>query len=114
MSRLVDSMASNEKDDLDVLIARAIYSAYCPLNMTENAGWIAFFFKWWPSYKLPSKYLISNKLLDAEFERVESEVKIKIASASSIALQCDGWSNIQNKSIVNFILTTPKPIFFFL
>jgi len=64
MSTFVDSMASIEKDNLDVLMARAIYSANCPLNMTENAAWISFFKKLRPSFNLPSRYSISKKLLD--------------------------------------------------
>jgi len=25
---------------------------------------------------------------------------------------CDGWSNIRNESIINFVITTPKPVFY--
>nr|CAI5846841.1 unnamed protein product [Callosobruchus analis] len=39
-------------------------------------------------------------------------VEQKIAQADSVAIMCDGWSNIRNESIVDFILTTPTPVLY--
>ncbi|CAH1967940.1 unnamed protein product [Acanthoscelides obtectus] len=39
-------------------------------------------------------------------------MQIKISEANALGLQCDGWSNRRNESIINFIITTPTPIFF--
>ena len=36
----------------------------------------------------------------------------EITNSQSLALTCDGWSNIRNESIVNFIITTPEPLLF--
>lgn len=34
------------------------------------------------------------------------------AAAQSVGLMVDGWSNIRNDSILNFVVTTPKPFLF--
>lgn len=33
------------------------------------------------------------------------------AQSKYLSLQCDGWSNIRNEGIINFIICTPKPYF---
>ena len=35
----------------------------------------------------------------------------KIAGADCVALMCDGWSNIRNEAIINFIVSIPQPVF---
>ena len=29
-----------------------------------------------------------------------------------LSLQCDGWSNRRNEAIINFMITTPEPVFY--
>lgn len=36
----------------------------------------------------------------------------KVNKAFTLGIQCDGWSNIRNQSVINFILTTPEPVMF--
>ncbi|XP_031330393.1 uncharacterized protein LOC116161248 [Photinus pyralis] len=61
---------------------------------------------------MPSRYQISNKLLNDEYESIKFDVYAKIKQASTVAIQCDGWSNIRNEAVINFIVTTPKPVLF--
>lgn len=39
-------------------------------------------------------------------------VEEQIAAAHCVAIMCDGWSNVRNESIINFVVTTPKPILY--
>uniref|UniRef100_A0A6P7FVL0 Uncharacterized protein LOC114331563 n=4 Tax=Diabrotica virgifera virgifera TaxID=50390 RepID=A0A6P7FVL0_DIAVI len=55
--------------------------------------------------------MLSNRLLTEEYERVEVQVNDKIKQADNLSLQCDGWSNLRNESVINFIVTTPEPLF---
>lgn len=34
-----------------------------------------------------------------------------INESNSLSIMADGWSNIRTESIVNFVITTPTPIF---
>ncbi|VEN58241.1 unnamed protein product [Callosobruchus maculatus] len=60
--------------------------------------------------------VLDNLIKDLDFQQeytsVHAFVEQKIAQADSVAIMCDGWSNIRNESIVNFILTTPTPILY--
>jgi len=65
------------------------------LSFTENVYWQKAFKKIRPCLKLPTRYHLSNKLLDAEYNKVENNVTAKINRARFLSLQLDGWSNIR-------------------
>lgn len=72
LSRFFDSVTHSENDELDKLLARAIFASAAPLQLVENPYWSLFFSKIRPSYKIPSRYRISNGLLNNEYEHVKS------------------------------------------
>lgn len=55
---------------------------------------------------------MSNSLLDAEYGRVKIDMNKKINDSVALALVVDGWSNILGKGVLDFIVTTPLPIFY--
>uniref|UniRef100_A0A6P7GXR6 Uncharacterized protein LOC114348106 isoform X1 n=1 Tax=Diabrotica virgifera virgifera TaxID=50390 RepID=A0A6P7GXR6_DIAVI len=42
---------------------------------------------------------------------MRADLSSDLALAKNLHLQCDGWSNIQKKSIVSFVISKPEPIF---
>ncbi|XP_043471438.1 uncharacterized protein LOC122504404 [Leptopilina heterotoma] len=62
--------------------------------------------------KKPSRHKLSEPLLKTEFRIVQQDVFTKVAEASVVGIQCDGWSNRRNESIINVIVTTPEPVFY--
>ncbi|XP_050064322.1 uncharacterized protein LOC126553204, partial [Aphis gossypii] len=107
-----DKINENEQKNIDILLARSIYASSSPLNLVENAYWKEFFKKIRPAYCPPSTYIISHRLLDDEYKRVKECTNNNILNASVLGIMCDGWTNLRNESIVNFVVTTPNPIFF--
>ncbi|XP_034939600.1 uncharacterized protein [Chelonus insularis] len=107
-----DKMSKKDEDSLQELLAEAIYASGTPLCITENPYWLKFFNALRPSFNLPSRNQISNNLLDSVFVRTQNMVNEKIESATTVGVQCDAWSNIRKKGIINFIVTTPAPVFF--
>lgn len=106
-----DRMNYNDQKQAELLLARAIYTSSTPLSIVESDRWKLFFQFLRPSFQLPSRYQISHKLLEEEYIRLHNEVELCIASATNLSIQCDGWSNLRNESILNIIITTPKPVF---
>lgn len=112
LESFADRITPAEQSEIDTALARAVFASGAPLSMTENVYWQAAFRKLRPAYSLPSRYSLTNTLLNAEYSRVNTSVNEEIASAQSLGLMCDGWSNIRNESIINFVVTTPKPVFY--
>ena len=107
-----DHITPDQQNEIDPLLARAIFASGAPLSLTENVYWQSAFNKIHPAYSLPSRYKLTNTLLHAEYTQVSITVNEEIATAQSLALICDGWSNVRNESIINFVVTTPKPVFY--
>lgn len=84
-----------------------IYATGTPFSVEENMHWHSFFKKWRPSLKMHFHYLLSNKILDSKYQKVEKNIQMKIFEAISLGLHCDGWSNRRNEAILNDIITTP-------
>jgi len=63
--------------------------------MTEHPEWVTFINYIRPSYTLPSRHIISNRLLDEEYREIKDKVKSMIEEAHTVGLQCDGWTNIR-------------------
>ncbi|XP_050509717.1 uncharacterized protein LOC126886742 [Diabrotica virgifera virgifera] len=105
-------MTPEQKVKADELLSRAIYSSQAPLALVENIQWQKLFKFLRPAYQIPTRHLVSGPLLDSEHLRVKAMVSENIAGAHSVGLMVDGWSNIRNEAVPNFVVTTPKPFLF--
>ena len=70
----------------------------------------AFFDAIQPAYVVPSRYKISEPLLDSEY-KIKVETVTTIAASDSVRLMCDLWCNNRNKPTINFVVSQLKPIF---
>lgn len=104
-------MKHNLQLELDDMLSKAIYVSGTPLAIVEHPLWQEFFKRLRPSYKLPTRKKVSSTLLDSQYGKMKAAVDDEIKSASVLHLQCDGWSNVRNEPILNFIITQPKPFF---
>ena len=64
------------------------------------------------AYETPSRYVLSNCLLDDECARMKQIVGhyLKNSPAGSFTITCDGWKNIKKDPVVNIMIATPRPI----
>lgn len=91
------------------MLGNAIYASGLPLSFLDNIYWKKLFEKIRPV--LPS-YQLLNKLLDSEVNGIKCFVEKLIVRSHYLGLMGDEWSNIRNESIINFVITTPKPVFY--
>lgn len=93
-------------------MARAVYTTGVPLSLVEHPLWNELFHKLRPAYKLPSRKILSTTLLEKELSLVKQQVDDNIKSSGNLNLALDGWSNIRNEGILNFVVYTPNPYFY--
>ena len=80
--------------------------------MVDNLLWKSFFNAIRPAYVVPSRYKISEPLLDSEYDKIKVEIVATIVSSDSVGLMCDEWSNIRNELIINaVVITSPNQYF---
>lgn len=99
------------QQELNELLSKAIFVSGAPLSLFEHPLWEEFFAKLRPSFELPSRKQISTALLDFHYEKTKKMVDDEVKNSNVLHLQLDGWSNIRNESIINFVVTQPKPLF---
>ncbi|PKC03410.1 hypothetical protein RhiirA5_423780 [Rhizophagus irregularis] len=58
------------------------------------------------------KTSLSTTLLDDVYDNTKNEMNELINSANNICLISDGWSNMMQEHWTNYIITTPRPVFF--
>lgn len=100
------------QEEYNTLLSRAIYASGTPLQIVENQYWQAFFTRLRPAWKIPTRAAVSTRYMEREYASIQKSVNTKVHEAMSIGLMCDGWTNIRRQSIVNFVLTTPEPVFY--
>ena len=106
-----DSMSSHESKQVDLLFAKAIYCSAAPLSMFATPHWEQFFHRLRPAWNPPSAFKLSNSLLDEWTGKVSEESIVRFSSAPVLAMLSDGWSCVSGDSHIQFLMTTPKPVF---
>jgi len=111
LKSFIDSISLDLKTAADEALARAAFATAIPLCTFQHPLWIKAFSILRPAYKPPTAYNLGGKLLQNEYERIMTETHQKINEAASLAIMTDSWTNIKGESIVNFMISTPKPMF---
>ncbi|GES88548.1 uncharacterized protein LOC113010419 [Rhizophagus clarus] len=102
---------SNEKEEIDTAIARVFYASGIPLATIENPFVIQALHKINPEYHPSSRKSLLTTLLEKEYKQVSADMKKQIKNSNYICLTSNGWTNIHQQPIINFMITTPQPIF---
>ena len=110
--RFFDSMDERSQRNTDECFARAVYATGSPLMLPSSLYWKRFLNVLRPAYTPPTRHALSTHLLDEEFNRVQTKVKQTIDKADCISVISDGWSNVRGQGIINYIVTTPQPVFY--
>lgn len=105
------SFNSGFKAAADAAVARMFYSTGIPFSLIESQYCKEAFSavaKCGPSYKLPTRKALSGNLLQNAVASVDdklAEFKTQMASTGA-TLVSDGWTNVQNRPIINFLAVT--------
>ncbi|XP_074030331.1 E3 SUMO-protein ligase ZBED1-like [Leptinotarsa decemlineata] len=75
------------------LIFKMIVKDIQPFSMVEDAGFKDLINFLQPGYKIPTRYILSNTLLDAHYSDVQKKLKAELESAKYISITTDGWTS---------------------
>lgn len=114
LTQYCDNLNITNATKIQEALCRWIFADNIPFNIVESNFFKDFINLIRPAFTefLPSRHLISTSMLDNHYNNIKVAVQALIDQSDSICLISDGWSNIRGDSVINFILTTPKPIFY--
>lgn len=75
------------------LILKLIVKDLQPFSVVEDSGFRDLISYLEPNYKMPSRYILSNTLLDAQFILVKEKVKDELKRVKYVCLTTDGWTS---------------------
>ncbi|XP_052129965.1 uncharacterized protein LOC113214128 [Frankliniella occidentalis] len=112
LTTCLDVVSKKEKEKLDALFSRALYSKGLSFSVFEGKHMEAALSALRPAYKMPSRKSFAGPLLEQEYTSVMKRVNEEILKARSLTVQLDGWNNNRHEGIVNFVVSTPQPFFY--
>lgn len=104
-------MSSAEKAKFDKLWAESMYTNNWSFYAMNTPSLDRFFQAIRPGWQPPSPFQRSHCLLDEACGRVSEAKKEAMTEAMSLTLQLDGWSDVNNASLVNIAVYADQPIF---
>ncbi|XP_060523246.1 uncharacterized protein LOC132700133 [Cylas formicarius] len=108
-----DNISEPEQSALQTLFCEAVYSSNCALSMFESDKWKQFFGKLRPAFKIPDRKTIASSQLDKCYNKIKSNIQEILDNENNITLMSDGWTNVRNEGIINYMLHTKQGDFFY-
>jgi hypothetical protein len=112
----MDSITDKQKITYDKELSEFFFRCAIPFSVLDSSAFRKFVGSLRPSYGevMPRSSSLSNTLLDNSYERYMQQAMEMIQDSNMYSLATDGWSNIRNDHLVNFVVLIPnkKPIFF--
>lgn len=109
-------MDAGQKEQIDTALSTLFYRCNLSFSIVESAAFKDFVNTIRPSYSkfLPSRKVLGGTMLDNAYLKYKEIGLHMIKSARMYSLVTDGWSNVRQEHLVNFIVIIPnqKPIFF--
>lgn len=104
-----------EKAALDAAYADIYYHTGLPFNVADNSTVTSFFKLLRPAWTPPNRRQLAGTLLEASFARQVGRTAVTFTAEPLIALVTDGWFNLRNDHLVNYVAVFPyserPPIF---
>lgn len=75
------------------LIFKMIVKDLQPFSVVKDEGFKALINYLEPGYKMPSRYILSNTLLDAQYSEAQKKLKDELENAKYVSITTDGWTS---------------------
>ena len=105
-------MSGSLNEQITKTLAYAFFSSATPFRFVENAAFKECFALLRPSYKLPSRQMLSGTLLNEAYDELHTKMLRQIAAARHVAVVTDSWTDINGCPVMNYIVLTPEPFFY--
>ena len=88
-----DQTENKQKTRLDKALLAFLITCSVAFNVLINPHFLMFVRLLNKQYKVPSPYVLSNRLLDSEYAIVMSAIKQELSKAQGVSLTLDPWKS---------------------
>lgn len=108
-----DCLTPDEAQRIDAELARCVYEEGFPLSIVDKPAFKRFLRAVRPAYNPPARRQLSEQLLEEAYQRKKQEVDAALTKAPMISIVSDGWTNVRNESIINYLASVNGEVFFY-
>ncbi|KAJ3497528.1 hypothetical protein NLJ89_g10338 [Agrocybe chaxingu] len=94
----------------ETFLARITASGDFPLSWVTNPEFVSFCQKYIPDARLPSRKVLTNRILPRALKDVRAGIMAK-AFGGLATVQCDGWTGENFQHLIAFMISTKRQIF---
>ncbi len=98
----------NKEDQINKILAKMFVCCNLPLSLIEHPFFIEFVKTLRATYLLPSRWVLSNTLLDQEISRINIKIERIVDKEVNLTIAFDGWTNPTGQSIYDYCLITEE------
>lgn len=88
----VTTISSSKRNSFDQALLEMIAVDFHRLSIVDDAGFRRFVSKLQPMYKLPTRQVLFDTLLEQQYTRALNERRIDVQQATSVCLSAEGWT----------------------
>ncbi|KAL4141795.1 hypothetical protein QTP88_004363 [Uroleucon formosanum] len=99
-STKVNELSDSEIKAIDKSLIKMIVADYQPLSLVENVGFIEYTKKLQPLYSIPSRKVLTSKLLPQEYNAILLKIKSILLNVNDLSITTDMWTSDSNKSYI--------------
>ncbi|CAG9830004.1 unnamed protein product [Diabrotica balteata] len=96
-----NELSEKQKTDLDLSLLKLIVTDFQPVSIVENRGFIEYTKKLNPLYTLPSRQVLTNRLLPEKYVEIQTKIKTLLGTVQYVSLTTDIWQSDSNKSYIS-------------
>ncbi|XP_047128963.1 uncharacterized protein LOC124809189 isoform X2 [Hydra vulgaris] len=101
MSSYTISTNLEQKENIDIKIAKFFFSANVSFKTSENQEFIDMISSLRPGYKPPNRKMLGGELLEKVYEEVNKKMMDQLTQEEkTITIMQDGWSSVTNDPII--------------
>jgi|SRR3989337_1596718 len=98
----------NKEDQINQALVKLFVCCNLPLALVEHPFFHEFIKTLRSTYSLPSRWILSNTLLNQEIARVNVKVMRIVDKEVNLTIAFDGWTNSTGQSIYDYCLITEE------
>ena len=87
-----NEISNNNSNKLDLALLAFFLTGSIAFNVLLNPHFLMFVKLLNKNYKVPSPYVLSGRVLDAEYAKVMSEIKMELSKMRGCSLTLDPWT----------------------
>lgn len=98
------------KQQIDTSLTSLLVKCNIPFQAIEHPAFQRFCSALNSKYQLPSRRVVSNRLLNVAYDENQEKVKLVMETCNYLSIVVDGWKDVTQQQVINVVACIRRPI----